>query len=128
MIKFLTPHVTIIIKDQITSTMSTNKGESKFNDNNIFRVRKQSRLNQSIFLCKLILKKHGSIQIEGMGECISLVAKLSQILGKDKLANVTRINGDNVEGEKKHINPKLAIQMNKSADFDKLTENIKINE
>ena len=58
----------------------------KFNETNIYRVRRESRLNQGLFLCKIILKKHGSVQIEGMGECISLVAKLAQILTKNDLA------------------------------------------
>ena len=52
-------------------------------ETNIYRVRRDTRLAQGLFLCKLIMKKHGSIQIEGMGESISLVAKFSQILSKD---------------------------------------------
>jgi hypothetical protein len=42
------------------------------------------------------MKKHGSVQIEGMGECISLVAKLSQILSKNNFASVKSINSENV--------------------------------
>ena len=39
-------------------------GPPKFNSTNVYRIRKNSRLNQGIFLSKLILKKHGDLQIE----------------------------------------------------------------
>jgi hypothetical protein len=82
-------------------------------------------LNQGLFLTKLVLKKHGSAQIEGMGECISLVSKFAQILAKDGLANIQTIRSENVErGDRKAINPKLIITMKKSAEFDKLTEGL----
>jgi len=71
----------------------------KFNSTNIYRIRKNSRLNQGLFLCKLILKKHGDVQVEGMGECISLVFKSSQILSKNGLATITKIKEENVESE-----------------------------
>jgi hypothetical protein len=63
----------------------------KFNETNVFRVRRDTRLNQGLFLAKLVLKKHGSAQIEGMGECISLVSKFAQILSKNGLATITTI-------------------------------------
>ena len=101
------------------------KTQSKFNETDVYRVRKDSRLNQSLFLCKLILKKHGNVQIEGMGESISLVSKLSQILSKNNLAAIKNIASNNVERDNsKSINPKLTIKLTKSADFDKLTEDI----
>ena len=61
----------------------------KFNETNVFRVRRDTRLNQGLFLAKLVIKKHGSAQIEGMGECISLVSKFAQILSKNGLATIT---------------------------------------
>ena len=95
------------------------------NDTDIYRVRKDSKLNQGLFLCKVILKKHGTIQIEGMGECISLVTKLSQILSKNNFAVMCNLKSENVEREgQRSINPKLSVKMQKSAEFDKLTENI----
>lgn len=39
----------------------------RFNETNIYRVRRNSRLNQGLFLSKLVLKKHSTVQIEGMG-------------------------------------------------------------
>lgn len=97
----------------------------KFNENNIYRVRRDSRLNQGLFLCKLVLKKHGSVQIEGMGESISLVSKLAQILSKNKLAVIKSIASGNVEREGSHsINPKLTVKLDKSAEFDKLTQDL----
>lgn len=60
-----------------------------------------------------------------MGECISLVAKLSQILAKNGFATTQKVSSDNVERESsRSINPKLTIKMTKSADFDKLTQDI----
>ncbi len=60
-----------------------------------------------------------------MGECISLVAKLSQILAKNGLASTQKVASENVERESsKSINPKLTIKLTKSANFDKLTEDI----
>ncbi len=60
-----------------------------------------------------------------MGECISLVAKLSQILAKNGLASTQKVASENVERESsKSITPKLTIKLTKSANFDKLTEDI----
>lgn len=68
----------------------------RLNETNVYRVRKDSRLNQGLFLCKLIMKKHGSVQIEGMGETISLVAKYGQLLAKNGLAVVKSLSTENV--------------------------------
>ena len=73
-----------------------NKEGHKFNEDNLLRIRRNSRLNQNIFLSKLVLKKHGTIQIEAMGECISNASKIAQILSKNKLAVMTSVNSENV--------------------------------
>jgi hypothetical protein len=70
--------------------------QPKFNENNVYRVRRSSRLNEGLFLSKLILKKHGTVQIEGLGETISLVCKLSQILSKNGYATVSSIREENL--------------------------------
>lgn len=73
------------------------------------------------------MKKHGSVQIEGMGETISLVAKYGQLLAKNGFGVVQSLSTENVElDNKKQVNPKLIITVNKSADFDKLTEDIQL--
>jgi hypothetical protein len=101
----------------------------KFNENNVYRVRRSSRLNQGLFLSKLVIKKHGSVQIEGMGECISLAFKFAQILSKNGYAAIESIQEENVEREgRKEINPKISILLKKSADFDKLTEGLTLRE
>lgn len=92
-------------------------------DTNVYRVRRDTRLAQGLFLSKIIMKKHGSVQIEGMGESISLVAKLSQILSKDGFAIVQKLESLDI-GEGKSINPKLVINLTKSAKFDDLTKDI----
>lgn len=92
---------------------------AKFNDNNIYRVRKSSRLNQALFLGKLILKKHGDIQLEAMGECISLAFKMAQVLSKNGYTTIQSIQEQNIEREeRREINPKITIRLNKSAKFD----------
>lgn len=97
----------------------------KFNETDVYRVRRDSRLNQGLFLSKLILKKHGTVQIEGMGESISLVSKISQILSKNGYATIKNIASGNVERDNsRSINPKLTIKLAKTAEFDKLTEAI----
>lgn len=101
----------------------------KFNENNIYRVRRSSKLNQGLFLSKLVLKKHGSVQIEGMGECISLAFKFAQILSKNGYAAIQTIREENVEREgRKEINPKITILLKKSAEFDKLTEGLTLRD
>jgi hypothetical protein len=62
-----------------------------------------------------------------MGETISLVAKLGQILSKNGLAVIQSIVSETVSREeRKDINPKLVIALGKSEDFDKLTADIQI--
>lgn len=98
---------------------------SKFNETNVYRVRRTSRLNEGIFLSKLILKKHRDVQIEGMGECISLVCKLGQILSKNGLATLTNIREENIDREgRREINPKITLCLKASNNFDKLTEGL----
>ena len=78
-----------------------------------------------MFLCKLIIKKHGDVQIEGMGECISLVTKISQLLSKDGLATTVAIRSEDLHRENsKAINPKLTIKLAKTAQFDELTKDL----
>lgn len=103
------------------------EGDKKINETNVYRVRKDSRLNQGLFLCKVIIKKHGSVQIEGMGETVSLVAKYGQLLAKNGFATIESISSESVTFEgKRQVNPKLIMKLKKSADFDKLTEDIQL--
>jgi hypothetical protein len=97
----------------------------KFNENNVYRVRRNSRLNEGLFLSKLVLKKHGNVQLEGMGECISLAFKFAQVLSKNGYATIQSIKEENVEREgRREINPKITLLLSKSANFEKLTEGI----
>ena len=99
--------------------------QPKFNDSNVYRVRKNTRLNQGLFLAKLIIKKHSNIQIEGMGECISLAFKFTQILSKNGYATIEKIKEENFEDKNsKSLNPKISITLKKTAQFDKMTEGI----
>eukprot|EP00178_Gracilaria_changii_P012911 TRINITY_DN3635_c0_g1_i1.p1 TRINITY_DN3635_c0_g1~~TRINITY_DN3635_c0_g1_i1.p1 ORF type:complete len:107 (-),score=24.48 TRINITY_DN3635_c0_g1_i1:32-352(-) len=101
----------------------------KFNSDEIYRVRRNSRLNQGLFLSKLIIKKHGKVQIEGMGECISLAFKFAQILSKNGYATIEKIHEECVEEkERRGLNPKIAITLKKSAKFDEMTKDIVLKE
>ena len=105
------------------------KSAPKFNESNVYRMRKQSRLSEGIFLSKLILKKHGNLQIEGMGQCISLVFKTSQILTKNGLATIQAIKEENIDqNNRNEIRPKVTVVMVKSANFDKLAEGLVLRE
>lgn len=109
--------------------MDHKEERAKFNETDVYRVRKASRLNEGLFLCKLILKKHGTVQIEGMGECISLVAKIDQILQKNQLATTSKVFSENVVRENSNsINPKLTIKLTKSAKFDELTKDLTLKQ
>lgn len=105
--------------------MDATKEGPKFNETDVYRIRKASKMNEGLFLCKLILKKHGTVQIEGMGECISLVSKISQILQKNGFATLVKLGSENVDRENsRSINPKLTVKLAKSAKFDSMTEDI----
>lgn len=82
-----------------------------------------------MFLSKLVLKKHGTVQLEAMGECISLAFKFAQILSKNNYATIQAIREENIEREgRREINPKITITLAKSAEFDKLTEGLALRE
>lgn len=49
-----------------------------------------------MFLSKLVLKKHGTVQLEAMGECISLAFKFAQILAKNNYATIQTIREENI--------------------------------
>ena len=54
-----------------------------------------------------------------MGECISLVTKISQILSKNGFAIIVNLKSENIERENsRSINPKLSIKLNQSKNFD----------
>ena len=60
-----------------------------------------------------------------MGETISMVTKMSQILSKNGFTNLTSLTSENVVRENsRSINPKLTVKLEKSDQFEKLTENI----
>ena len=60
-----------------------------------------------------------------MGETISMVTKMSQILSKNGFTNLTSLTSENVVRENsRSINPKLTVKLEKSNQFEKLTENI----
>ena len=93
----------------------------------VYRVRRNSRLTEGLFLSKIIMKKHGRCQLEGMGESISLVAKIAQILSKDQVAVIEKTTALNVS-ENKSVSPKLVVSLGKGKLFEELTQNITPND
>lgn len=75
------------------------------------------------------MKKHGSIQIESVGAASSEAAKVAQILVKNGLATIKSIrteqfHADNTERRERTFQIKLIVLLEKSEQFDKLTEDL----
>lgn len=98
-------------------------------DSNVYRLSFRNRTGQSVFLSKVILKKHGTIQIESVGAATSESAKVVQILVKHGYANIKNIrteqfHPDSTERRERGFQIKMIVLLEKSANFDKLTENL----
>lgn len=101
----------------------------RVHDSNIYRLSFRNRTGKSVFLSKVIMKKHGSIQIDSVGAATSEATKVAQILVKHGYANIKSIKTEQFraeEGDRKErgFQVKLIILLEKSANFDKLTEDL----
>jgi hypothetical protein len=81
-----------------------------------------------MFLSKIILKKHGSIQIESVGIATAEASKLAQMLTKHGYVNLKSIRTEqfNPDANGHRFQVKLYIVLEKSSQFDKLTEDIEL--
>lgn len=98
-------------------------------DSNIYRLAHKNPVGKSIFLSKIIIKKHGSVQLESVGAATSDATKVAQVLVKQGLATVKSIrteqfHRDNSGERERRFQIKLIILLEKTANFDKLTENL----
>jgi hypothetical protein len=82
------------------------------------------------------MKKHGSIQIDSVGITTAEATKVAQILVKHGYAKIKSIHTEQFHGgdredrredrRDQRFQVKLIIVLEKSADFDKLTEELTI--
>jgi len=81
-----------------------------------------------MFLAKIIMKKHGSIQIESVGVATSEASKIAQMLTKHGYATLKSIRTEqfNPESDERRFQVKMYIVLEKSEAFDKLTEDIEL--
>jgi hypothetical protein len=98
-------------------------------DSNIYRLANRVPLRKAMFLSKIILKKHGSLQLESVGIATSEASKLAQMLTKHGYAKLKSIRTEQFHsesGRERGFQVKLFIVLEKGADFDKLTEDIEL--
>lgn len=97
-------------------------------DSNVYRLANRVQPRKAMFLAKIIMKKHGSIQIESVGIATSEATKLAQMLTKHGYASIKSIRTEQFKPEngRGRFLIKLFIHLEKSAQFDKLTEGIEL--
>lgn len=98
-------------------------------DTNVYRLANNVPLRKAMFLSKIILKKHGSLQLESVGIATSEATKLAQMLtkhGYTKLKSIRTEQFQSDSGRERGFQVKLFVILEKGADFDKLTEDIEL--
>ncbi len=107
------------------------KTESKPTQNtNILRLSNRTPNRKAMFISKIILKKHGSIQLESVGIATSEATKVAQMLVKHGYAKIKKIRTEQFipESDRRRggFQIKLFVNLEKTAEFDKLTEDIEL--
>jgi hypothetical protein len=100
-------------------------------DSNVYRLSNRVLFRQAIFFSKIIIKKHGSVQIEAIGAATSEASKVAQTLVKHGYAITQSIKTEQFvgeRGEKDRFQIKIVINLTKSANFDKMTETLVLKE
>lgn len=113
------------------STEPIKEQRKRVDETNVYRVSARSQTGRSLFLSKIIMKKHGSIELDAVGATSAEATKVAQILVKQGYAKIRSIkteqfNGGREERRDQRFQVKLVIVLDKSADFDKLTEDLNI--
>lgn len=113
-----------------TTKAPTKTGEVRtVQDSNIYRLANRVPLRKAMFLSKIILKKHSSLQLESVGVATSEATKLAQMLTKHGYAKLKSIKTEQFHsdsGRDRGFQVKLFIVLEKGADFDKLTQDIEL--
>lgn len=99
-------------------------------DPNVYRLSSRIALKQAIFFSKIIMKKHGSVRLEAIGTVSSEASKIAQTLVKHGYAVVKSIQTEQFASTREHsrFTIKISILLEKSAQFDKMTETLVIKE
>ena len=102
---------------------------NKVKDSNIYRISFKNGTGKSVFISKVIIKKFGSIQIESVGAATSEATKVAQILVKQgyatsKSIRTEQFHPDEIERREAKFQIKLIVVLEKTAQFDKLTEDL----
>ena len=99
-------------------------------DANVYRLSNRVPFRQAIFYSKIVIKKQGSVKIEAIGAVTSEAAKIAHTLVKHGYATIKNIHTEQFVGTREHdrFQIKISILLEKSADFDKMTETIVLKE
>lgn len=99
-------------------------------DANVYRLSNRTPFRNAIFHSKIIIKKHGSVKIEAIGAVTSEATKIAQTLVKHGYALIKSIHTEQFVGSDEHsrFQIKISILLEKSAQFDAMTETIVIKE
>merc|ERR1711874_628837 len=79
-----------------------------------------------IFLSKIILKKFGEIELKALGQAADICVRVAENLERYKYAKIQRIFSESIDLEdtdRKRKGARFVVKLQKSEEFDKLTEN-----
>ena len=124
--------MTTEVKKQGNATQDKNqeRNHDRLTETNVYRLSSKTNFRQAIFICKIILKKHGNVQIESIGTASSEASRVIHTLEKHGYATLKSLRTEQFVGDRDEgrFQTKLIGVLDKSAEFDKLTENIEIRE
>merc|ERR1712039_85931 len=109
-------------------TIMENKAEKKLLDPENKEVNISTRRDARfyIFLSKIILKKFGEIELKALGQAADICVRVAENLERYKYATVQRIYSETIDLEdqdRKRKGARFVVKLEKSSEFDKLTEN-----
>merc|ERR1711939_971156 len=79
-----------------------------------------------IFLSKIILKKFGTIELKALGQAADICVRVAENLERYNYAKILKIYSETIDLEdtdRKRKGARFVVKLEKSGDFDKLTEN-----
>ena len=96
-------------------------------DNNI-NVSSKKQAKMYIFAAKIVLKKFGNVTLKGLGNATENCVNIAESLERYNYAKITRIYSETVQiddtKDDSRKAAKFVVSLEKSAQFDKLTENM----
>ena len=80
-----------------------------------------------IFAAKVVLKKFGNVQLAGLGNACENCVSVAESLQRYNYASIQKIYSETISIDDKdghsRKSAKFVVKLDKTADFDKLTEN-----